>query len=482
MIPADRMERMGFVMDLQIKEDNFRKRVQLLYLIAAGIVLFPFVFVDGFFPGMGYHLAEKYMAVPCLLFFGSALSQRLTGTAKKTILISCVAVAWFVVVQMQHWLSGMGTRHFGIFAVGYLLAFPFAAVTEDGEKNVGLKWIGGIYMAFSLLLTAFCGMLLLDVLPEVLAPFIRWDGARAALAWHPNIAAFVLLLGIGFSLYFMVRAEKKWVKYLLAVLAVLQFATSCLTNSRTSIFLLCALVGGTVFFKIWKGTMKQFLIAAMAAAVVIATLLVIQTTVYDFHTQAQINKLMKPVQQTEQQVSQAQSVLSEENNNQKIKLNEQTGEVSLVGSGLSTQGNLSKDLGSLNGRTSIWKAAITAITDNPATAKWGTAYVAAEISSRNPFKVVHAHNSWLETMMHLGLPGLGIALVFTVIAVWNLWILLWRPREELGKKIIAMTVICVLCASILEAYIFVGEMPTSFVNFHFFLCTGYLIQWNRDRK
>lgn len=479
------MERMGFVMDLQIKEDNFRKRVQLLYLIAAGIVLFPFVFVDGFFPGMGYHLAEKYMAVPCLLFFGSALSQRLTGTAKKTILISCVAVAWFVVVQMQHWLSGMGTRHFGIFAVVYLLAFPFAAVTEDGEKNVGLKWIGGIYMAFSLLLTAFCGMLLLDVLPEVLAPYVHWEGARAALFWHPNGGACILMLGIGFTLFFLIKAGKKWDKYLLAALLVMQFVTICLTNSRTSVFLACALIGGTVFFKIWKGTLKQFAVAAAAALVVIGALVITQSVLYDFHTQAQINKLMKQTQQqtaSENVSVQEEAPADRDGGTQNIKINAETGEVTLSGSGGTNQGDLSKDIGSLNGRTFIWKAAITAITDNPATAKWGTAYVAAEISSRNPFKVVHAHNSWLETMMHLGLPGLGIALVFTVIAVWNLWILLWRPREELGKKIIAMTVICVLCASILEAYIFVGEMPTSFVNFHFFLCTGYLIQWNRDRK
>lgn len=487
MIPADKMERMDFFMDLQRKEATLRKRMQLLYLVAAGIVLFPFVFVDGFFPGMGYFLAEKYMAIPCLLFFGSALCQPLTAAAKKTILVSCAAVAWFVLAQMQHHLSGMGTKSFGIFAVVYLLALPFAAVTEDHEKNVGLKWIGGIYMAFSLVLTAFCGMLLLDAVPSVLDPYVHWEGARATLFWHPNGGACILMLGIGFSLYFLTQAEKKWAQYLLTVLTGMQFVTICLTNSRTSIFLVCALVGGTVFFKIWKGTLKQFLAAAVAAVIVIAALVVTHTVLYDFHTQTQINKLLKAQAQQTEQIAETDSVRETETpadqggSIQNIQINEQTGEMTLSGSSGTNQGDLGKDLGSLNGRTSIWKAAITAVRDNPATGKWGTAYVSAEISSRNHFQAVNAHNSWLETMMQLGMPGLGLALVLTVIAVWNLWILMWRSRESLSRKIVAMMVICILCASLLEAYIFVGEMPTSFVNFSFFLCTGYLIQWNSVR-
>lgn len=497
MIPTDRMERMDFFMDLRIKEAEQRKTVQLLYLIAAGIVLLPFEMVSTMFPAypaIGYFMAEKYMAVPCLLFFGSALTQRLSPSAKRSLLLSALAVLWFVVVQTQRYLTGVGLRHFGIFAVAYLLAFPYAAVTEDGRENRGLKWIGRIYVAISLLMTLFVGMLLLDVLPEILSASIMWDGARALIFWHPNGSSCVLMLGIGFSLYLLVQTEKKWEKWILLILTVLEFGALFLTNSRTSIFLTSAMAGGTVFFMIWKGSWKQFLAGAAAALAVILALVLLQSSVFKFHTKMQINKLVSqqaasaasesqtasPAEETILEVEvPRQSAPEQKPGDQKIHIDEQTGEITLSGAGYSGQGELSKDIKHLNGRTSIWKAAFSSLRDNPSFLIWGTENVAAEISYRNSFYAVNAHNAWIQTLMLLGVPGFLVAVVYTVIAVWNLWILMWRKNEDMGKKIVAMMVVCLLVASVMETYLFVGEVYTNFANFVFFLCTGYLIQWNR---
>ena len=104
--------------------------------------------------------------------------------------------------------------------------------------------------------------------------------------------------------------------------------------------------------------------------------------------------------------------------------------------------------------------------------------MAAELSYRNPFPVVNAHNSWIQTMMLMGIPGCLLAVVFTLVAVWNLWILMWRKQEDLRRKVVAMIVICLLLAGLLEAYLFTGELL--FTNFVFLLCMGYLIQWNAE--
>lgn len=439
--------------------------MQLLFLIAAGMIPFFVMLCVPLHFNAGFYFAEEYVVVPCLLFFGSALTQRKTATAKKCLLLSAAAAAWFVIAQLQHHMSHMDTRNFGMFAVSYLLAFPFAAVTEDGGENVGLKWIGRIYLAFSSLMVALTMTLQLDAVPGPFASEIFWDGVRARIFWHPNGSAFVLLLGLGFSLYFLTLAEAKWKKWALGILAVLHFMTMVLTNSRTTILLGCELISGTVFFAIWKGSRKQFLAGAAAAVAVMAVLLGTYNLVFDLHNEVQIEKVM--AQQQEGQTT------------QNLVVDGETGEVSVSGSVTSSQGDLSKDMKTLNGRTHIWKAAFGAFRDNPQIRIWGTDYVAEEVSYRNYFPVVNCHNAWIQMLILLGAPGLLVAVAYTVIAVWNLLVTMFRKQEDLSRKVVAMMVVCLLAGSMLEVYLFTGEDLSNSQNFLFFLCTGYLVQWNR---
>lgn len=450
-------------MKLQINEIASAKKIQLLYLLLGGGTVFLFVFVDAFFPGIGYFLAEKYLALPCLLFLGSALNQRLTTSAKVSLLLSAAAVLWFAAVQMQHHLTNMGTRSFGIFAFVYLLGFPYAAVTHDSRENTGLKWIGKIYIASTMVLISCIGLLLMDAVPEILTASIGWDGARVAVIWHPNAAACALMLGIGFSLYFLTCAKRKWVKFLMATLLILQFIAITLTNSRTSILLACGLVGGTMFFQIWKGGLKRFLIALAVALVVIFALFTLSGNIFDMHTQHQLKQL---IAQTE----------TAGGDTSRLKIDEATGEVSIAAQ--SEQGELKEDLKTLNSRTIIWGGAFKAMNDNPVLKRWGTEYVTAEISSRTGFLIGHAHNSWIQVWMLLGTPAFLISMVYTLLAVVNAFWLMFRKNIDLSKKVVAMLVLCVLAASFMESYLFAGEMKTSFINFIFFFCTGYLIQWN----
>lgn len=493
-------------MDLQKNEQDSRKTVQLLFLIAVGVMLFPFVLIDGLFPGWGYWLAEKYYAVPCLLFFGSALTQRLTPTAKRSVLLAAVAVLWFAAAQLRHHFTGMGVRNFGLFATVYLLAYPFASVTRDGRENVGMKWIARIYVAFSLLLVLLCGMLLLDVLPEFLFDIVILDGVRAALFWHPNGTGAVLMLGVGFTLTFLAQAKNKRDICILSVLVALQFCVLVLTNSRTSILMTCALLGGTLFFKFWKGGWKQFVVMAVAAVAAIAVLFAAYTAIFDLHTEIQVNKLIaqqEAAQKAAEEAAAAQEAAVEETQaaveqipetappasaepekqkptTQHLYINPETGEATIWGVGSSGQNDLSTDIKHFNGRFSIWSAALLALRENPETFVWGTEYVSAEIISRcGIHTAVNAHNSWLQVWMLLGTPAFLIAMAYTLIALWNIWTLVWRKNVELWKKVVALMVVCVIGASMLEAYLFAGEMPTYFVNFIFFLSTGYLVQWNR---
>mgnify|MGYP006897801781 CR=1 FL=1 len=112
---------------------------------------------------------------------------------------------------------------------------------------------------------------------------------------------------------------------------------------------------------------------------------------------------------------------------------------------------------------------------------WGTEYSGTIISIYHWFDVDHAHNSWLETLMRLGLPGLMLSLVFTVLAVWNGAKLLLTPGTELWKKVIAMLAMCVMATGFLEPYLFITNVYYHVTDFTFFFLTGYLDYWS-NRK
>ena len=136
----------------------------------------------------------------------------------------------------------------------------------------------------------------------------------------------------------------------------------------------------------------------------------------------------------------------------------------------------------LNGRTLIWGSALKAIRDNKALALWGTEYTGTAISVYNPFEVVHAHNSWMEALMRMGLPGLLMSLVFTAISVWSAAKLLLSQQTVLWKKVAAMMTMCVLVAGFLEPYLFITNVYYHVTDFAFFFLTGYLDLWSSHQK
>lgn len=453
-------------MNVLEKETDLGKTMQRLLLLAAGFLGFWLIPLDKIYPGLGYFLADKLLPVTCLLFAGSALTRRLSASAKRGLLLSCLVIAWFAMVQLHRHLSYEQISTFGVFGTAYLLAFPFAAVT--GETDRSLKWLGGIYGLASLLLL-LCGILLLtENVPAALAGAVSWDGARLSALWHPNVGACVFMIGIGFTLYFFLQAEKKWAKLLMALLAAAQFWGISLTNSRTTILLTCAMFAGTVFFTLWNGGWKRFLMGAAAALAVMLLLFSLSGTLFDLNVSVQTGKLLQ----------QAEAGMAPENDSQKLVLDEATGTYILQGN--SNQGELLQDMRTLNGRTYIWRAAATAMQDNPSIKRWGTPNPAVEISFRNYFPVAHAHNSWVQVVLELGFPGLLLALVYTAAALWNIWVLMWRKDLALPRKVIVMLTLCLLVAGILEPYLFTGDVYTFFARYMFFFALGCLLHWRRE--
>lgn len=455
-------------MELLPKEGVSRKDVPVLLLLAVGVIEFLFIILESMFSGLGYYLAETYVIVPCLLFLGYQLGNRPTAFARRRLLLGVAAASWFVLVQIIHKVSGTENYPVTMVFQVYLMAFPFAVLADDRD-NKGFWWIGRMLLTASLILVGYSVLLFLGRVPAGMENVLSWDGARLRALWHPNICACFFLVGIGFSAMFCSRTEKIWAKALLLAAIGVQFLAMALTNCRTVLLMTGALLGGIVFFRIFRKGWKQLLLGLMVAAVLLVGSFKLSEAVFRWNNQ-RLMEALRTSQSAQQGETPAEAI--------DLEIDEDTGVIM----GDNTQGSLQNDMRTLNGRTYIWKSALTAVWDNKTLALWGTPYSGTVVSVYNPFPVEHGHNSWVEVLLRTGLPGLLLALVFTGISVVSAAKLVLHPETEYWKKIAAMTTMCVMATGFLEPYLFGSKTFYHVIDFIFFFCTGYLDYWCHQKE
>ena len=443
--------------------DNLIKRTRqadprfLCLFLAAGLQCLPAAF--GIFPR---YLLNYFTMVPWVLFLGIAWGQSLSPTAKKQLLLGGILALWFAVVQCYHNLMIPDPRSPGSLFTACLLAFPFAVVSGDGKRALGLKIAGGVFLCAALVLTLLTGTLFLGLLLEFLNDHIYWDGARLCAMWHPNITANVFLIAMGFCFYFASSVPQWRRKAVFLALSALFFLLMCLTNSRTAVLNACILTAGAVFFLIWKGGIKRFVLAALAAVAVLLALFSLYQAVFSFHESRMI-----------QQYIQAHPDVTL--NIPDLQVNQETGQVSLHTEAV--QNSLFQDLATLNSRTAIWKSALKIIGEDPKILIRGTPDIGVLLTAQHSWDIPHAHNSWVETLLGLGLPGLLCALVFTGLGAWHILRLFFFGGHSLPRKLVALLTLCLLISGMLENYLFLASRDYPCANFIFFLCLGYLTQW-----
>ena len=451
-------------MKLFCKDCDSRKRMMLLLLGAVLILEFLFITLENQFSGLAYYLTEDYLMVPALLFLGFALAGQLTRFARQRLLLAGAAIAWFVLVQIIHKLSGMDTHPIATVFFVYLMAFPFASVAEDKE-HVGIRWVGGLFLTASLVLVGYAALLLADLVPASLQQFVFWDGARLHVLWHPNMSACFFMLGMGFAIIFLMQSQNALVKVLLGMAAAAQFVAMAMTNCRTTLLMTGAMLGVIVFLTLLRRFEKKVSGKTLRIILCVVLLLAALLIAVGFF--------------------QAAGAIYQWNNDRLVAIGIANGTVDPktgILQGDNGQGTLTNDMRTLNGRAYIWKGAFSAIRDSKVLALFGTEYSGTVISAYSPLQVVHGHNSWIEALMRMGLPGLLLSLAFTALAVWSAAKLVLNPEVELWKKILAILTLCLMATGFLEPYLFITNVYYHVTDWTFFLLTGYLDYWANQKN
>jgi len=236
-----------------------------------------------------------------------------------------------------------------------------------------------------------------------------------------------------------------------------------LTNSRTAILLCCCLAAGYLFFSLWNKSWKRFLLGTVSAVAVFAAIFLLYQGIFSIHT----------ANMTQQAITSKDS----ESISGTLKVDGDTGEVKLEAE--AAQNSILKDAGTLNSRTRIWKAAIKAARSSNAVMLRGTDNSATLIDQVH-WAAVYTHNSFLEALLTMGIPGLLFAFVFALLAIWRIIRVLFCANISMATKSIALLMTALLAAAILEAYLFQGNINFLYTDFVFCLCLGYLTP-SKDR-
>ena len=436
------------------------RRVQFICLLAVVLMELAFFALEDRAGGVAYLLVERYLTLPAMAFLGASFCRELPRRSQWYLYAGLAMAALFFLNQILHQVLEAEAKEIGTFVCAYCLCFPFAAATGDAQRQRGLKWMAGLFLAAGILLTGYTGLLLADALPECLKAYVKWDGGRLYAMGHPNICATLLMISMALSAGFALKSRRLWVKGLLAVLLALQFATLSLTNGRTTIILTCLLMGGITFCALRGHGWKRFAVALLAAVVVMAGLFGASRAIYGWNQ----TRLM---QQASAESAQEEAPTGE-SGTPDVLVSEQY------------QGTLANDLKTLNGRTEIWRTALLGLEDNPRVKFIGTEYVDMILTRYAPLTVYHTHNSWLEALYRMGLPGLAAALVITALTLWSAAVVLWR-NMDLWKSCIALLALCLLGCAMLEPYLFVVDVSYHYLDFLFLMCLGYLCLWRGEK-
>lgn len=455
-------------------------RIQFCCLAAVSSVAFLFTIL-GVYKEIAYYYAENFLVIPAALFVGVSLTGELKAEGRRCMKLAAFMCLWYIIVASKHRLQGMAPTSASAFFCMYLLVFPFAAVTGDGERQEGLLMAAKVFAASALVNVGYGLLAVADRVPAFLESLIKFDGGRLMVLFHPNITACVYMIGAVFCIGGIYRTEIRWKKGMLLAAASMQFIMIALTNSRTTLLIGCVFLGGMVFFTILRGGFwlavktaggwKRILAAVVAAILVIAGVFVVSGEIYD----ANYERLVKMYIAEQAAAEPVQTAAA-------VTTSVQTEVADIKLPTVNRQGSLSNDMKTLNGRTRIWTAAFKAIKDDPALLLWGTAYVDTAITENfgGPY-IEHSHNSWIEVLMKMGIPGLAVALALTWIGVKKSLYMLFFSRD-MWKICMALLTLCLMVTGFLEVYFFNGKINYHMIEYIFLLLVGYLSQWKEENK
>lgn len=438
---------------------------KLQYSCLLAVVLLEWFFLSpwGQRTNLAWVLVERFLQIPALVFLLLSVARGASRKGRSTLVLGILVLLWFSVAQILRGMNSVDKVAWGPITCSYALALPLAYATDDAGRQRGLNTLFALFLLEGIRLCVYAAALKLGFLPRLLSANVCWVDSRLQQLAHPNTCAATLMLGMGVSLALCFRVKNRWLRLALIALAAAQFAAQALTDSRTSTIFACLMAGGIAFCAIRKTGWKRIPLALAAGVLVMAALFLTSEKLYDLHRQSMAQAALQTAQVRELSAQEEEPAPPPE-----AKSGQEAPGVRLR--------SYKSDLPTLNNRTVIWEGAIKGALHHPTILLYGTDSAYDVILEESGFPGEHTHNSFLEMLYTLGLPGLLLVLAVAVLAVRSAAILLWR-NTDLWKSSVAVIAMCLFGCGMLEPYLFAPQSSQHFLSLFFLAAAGYLCQW-----
>ena len=442
------------------------------------------------YTGLAALSVDYFIVIPGGLFMLLNLHRGINRKGRATFVLGFAMVVWSVVVELLRVLFGMDFFAPGETASFYALALPMAFSLEDEHRQWGITAFALLHVLTGVRLCVQAAGLIFGILQEPYSIFVFWDGPRLVQMFHPTTCAVLLMLGMGFCIALCLRTKKRWLQALLIVLVIVQFVVQSMTNGRNAVGFTSLMMGGFLFCAVRGSGWKRLPVALAAGAALTAVLFMASQTMYSMHERQMNNEALRQMQSTQMEeaagAEQTQKPETDDRLDKPGELLEQAGEMlaqvdeHTVLVAKNVQKSLREDLFTFNGRTTIWAEAVAGVLRHPLILLCGTDSMPEILAEGGKTNAEHAHNSYLETLYTLGVPGLVLALAITLLAIRAVVIVLWR-NTDLWKSCVAVIALCLLGSSILEPYLFAAKNYHHYICVIFLVTVGYLHQWSLEK-
>lgn len=454
--------------DLQ-KEKGYRG-----FLIAVLGIFFLMYMMTLDLIGLPLSILRSY--APILIFAVMGIGFYRGAYGRRNIFcLGLIFVLWYVVTRILLGDSFLGRSFVTVvdLCILYGFAFPFARLFGDGEKRRVLDILALVYVVFFAVmawLSVYFSVTRTGVTMPLSGEYFGLPNGTwrlQILGQNPNYSAVLVTLAFFLTVYLLAgHWKKRWIAP--AVLAMLGFYWAlALTDSRTSIvaFVACfAYVAAVLASKI-RLRSKALKTAVVVAAAVLGLLVSYKGIGLSIDV---LSKMTVAITQPQIETSQADGQSQEAVQAQAL------GDYQLVAAR-----DIKLDEANMSGRTNVYSSVIPALRQNPKILLLGQldSNVMAKITEICGIEYQHMHNSFLQVLMLMGVPGLLFALWLT-IRLALITIKLLFGKSSTADKLLPLIPVALLVMSLVETMVFVPWMSMcwSLVNFLFLMVSGYLME------
>lgn len=406
----------------------------------------------------------RFVLFPSAIFAFALILYNCEFAKYREVRLMGAVTAWmFLSAALVDWQADglLGSTWACAACVAFLLCFsaPYAFSAEELRKVLRIVCtaaiVGTVVLCSAALTVVALGKSIVSTGGNEI--FGMGVEGRLHLFCNPNttgpLAAMPMLLAV-----ILLAASKKWLSRVALLAAMLLFyITLALSDSRTAIYGCAAVMGGCAFLYLntkLPQRMRAWLrvLASAAAGLVVIVLLVCGTGLVTRAYNAYMTKSTATAATPSDTETPADATLPQET------------EVAEAGDDTSVTLAVTRgatNVGTLNGRTAIWKSAFQCLSDHPEILLYGVGALEAgqSISAYVPdgLPKTNLHNSFFSALFSFGLPGLLLILAFCVllaIAAAKLAFQRLTDRTSLEMRLVPAILAYCVFEALLEEFLF----------------------------